>query len=92
MKKTLLMAAALVVLAGCGEKKTAGGATDTGHGGTLGWMVRPWYRTKTAVAFPDLLTALQQDLWRTRFSEPPVLARRPRNPAPAPHHTQRLAA
>ena len=62
------------------------------QGGTLGWMVRPWYRTKTAVAFPDLLTALQQDLWRTRFSEPPVLARRPRNPAPAPHHTQRLAA
>jgi len=29
MKKTLLMAAALVVLAGCGEKKAAGGATDT---------------------------------------------------------------
>jgi hypothetical protein len=29
MKRTLLMAAALVVLAGCGEKKTAGGATDT---------------------------------------------------------------
>src|SRR2546421_40417 len=25
------------------------------QGGTLGWMVRPWYRTKTAVAFPDLL-------------------------------------
>src|SRR5207253_2776356 len=38
------------------------------QGGTLGWMVRPWYRTKTAVAFPELLTALQQDLWRTRFS------------------------
>jgi hypothetical protein len=29
MKKTLLMAAALVVLAGCGEKKTAGAAGDT---------------------------------------------------------------
>jgi hypothetical protein len=29
MKRTLLMAAALVVLAGCGEKKAAGGATDT---------------------------------------------------------------
>ena len=29
MKRTLLMAAALVVLAGCGEKKPAGGATDT---------------------------------------------------------------
>jgi len=62
------------------------------QGGTLGWIVRPWYPTKTAVAFPDLLTALCQDLWRTRFSEPPLPARRPRNPAPAPHHTQRLAA
>ena len=30
MKKTLLMAAALVVLAGCGEKKTAGGADTAG--------------------------------------------------------------
>ena len=29
MKKTLLMAAALVVLAGCGEKKPAGAAGDT---------------------------------------------------------------
>ena len=29
MKRTLLMAAALVVLAGCGEKKAASGATDT---------------------------------------------------------------
>src|SRR6266568_8419751 len=31
------------------------------HGGTLSWIVRPWYRSKTAVAFPDLLTALRQD-------------------------------
>ena len=62
------------------------------QGGTLGWIVRPWYPTKTAVAFPDLLTALGQDLWRTRFSEPPLSARRPRNPPPAPHHTQRLVA
>ena len=29
MKKTLLMAAAFVVLAGCGEKKPAGAAGDT---------------------------------------------------------------
>jgi hypothetical protein len=29
MKKTLLMAAALVVLAGCGEKKTEGATGDT---------------------------------------------------------------
>ena len=30
MKKTLMMAAALVVLAGCGEKKTAGAGDTTG--------------------------------------------------------------
>ncbi len=62
------------------------------QGGTLGWIVRPWYPTKTAAAFPDLLTALRQDLWRTRFSEPPVSARRPQKPALAPRHTQLLAA
>src|SRR5438105_9505095 len=44
------------------------------QGGTLSWIVRPWYRSKTAVAFPDLLMALRQELWRTRFSAPPVLA------------------
>ena len=62
------------------------------QGGTLGWIVRPWYRTKTAVAFPDLLTALQQDLWMSRFSQAPVLARRPQNPTPVPHRSQPLAA
>jgi len=29
------------------------------YGGTIGWLVHPWYRTKVAVAFPDLLTALR---------------------------------
>ena len=67
-------------------------AAHVQQGGTLGWIVRPWYPTTTAVAFPDLLTALCQDLWRTRFSEPPLSARRPRNPTPVPHHTQPLAA
>ena len=62
------------------------------QGGTLGWIVRPWYRTKTAVAFPDLLTALQQDLWMSRFSQAPVLAPRPQNPTPVPHRSQPLAA
>ena len=62
------------------------------QGGTLGWIVRPWYRTKTAVAFPDLLTALQHDLWMSRFSQAPVLARRPQNPTPVPHRSQPLAA
>jgi hypothetical protein len=62
------------------------------QGGTLSWIVRPWYPTKTAVAFPDLLMALRQELWRTRFSTPPVPARRLQNPAPLPHHSNQLAA
>jgi hypothetical protein len=37
------------------------------QGGTLSWSLRPWYRSKTAVAFPDLLMALRQELWRTAF-------------------------
>ncbi len=61
------------------------------QGGTLSWIVRPWYRTKTAVAFPDLLMALRQELWRAHFSAAPMPARRLRNPAPVPHHTQELA-
>jgi hypothetical protein len=48
------------------------------QGGTLSWIVRPWYRSKTAVAFPDLLPALRQELWTTRFSQPPVPFRRPK--------------
>jgi hypothetical protein len=62
------------------------------QGGTLGWIVRPWYPSKTAVAFPDLLTALRQELWRAGFSAAPVAARHPQNPAPVPRHTQQLAA
>jgi hypothetical protein len=62
------------------------------QGGTLSWIVRPWYRSKTAVAFPDLLPALRQELWTTRFSQPPVPFRRPQNPTPVRHHSQPLAA
>ena len=60
--------------------------------GSLSWIVRPWYRSKTAVAFPDLLSALEQELWRARFSTPPVPAQRPQDPAPVPHRSQQLAA
>jgi hypothetical protein len=62
------------------------------QGGTLRWIVRPWYRTKVAVAFPDLLTALRQDLWRTRFSAAPASARHLRNSAPTLDHAEPLAA
>jgi DDE superfamily endonuclease len=67
-------------------------ATHLQQGGTLSWIARPWYRSKTAVAFPDLLMALRQELWRTRFSAPPVPARRPQNPAPVPYHSHQHAA
>jgi hypothetical protein len=62
------------------------------QGGTLGWIVRPWYRTKLAVAFPDLLTALREELWRGRFCAPPLPVRHLRNPAPMPSHSQPFAA
>ena len=62
------------------------------RGGSLSWIVRPWYRTKTAVAFADLLSALQQEIWRARFSTPPLSTRRRQNTAPVPHRSQPLAA
>jgi hypothetical protein len=62
------------------------------QGGTLSWIVRRWYRAKTAAAFPDLLIALRQELWRSHFSAPPVPVRRLQNPAPVPHRSQQLAA
>jgi hypothetical protein len=62
------------------------------QGGTLSWMVRPWYRSKTAVAFPDLLMVLRQELWMYRFSAPPLTARRLQNPTPVPHRSRLRAA
>jgi hypothetical protein len=62
------------------------------QGGTLSWILRPWYRTKVAVAFPDLLTALRQELWRARFSAVLAPPRHLRKSAPTPHHSQPLAA
>lgn len=67
-------------------------ATHVQQGGTLGWVLRPWYRTKTAAAFPDLLAALQQELWRARVSAPPSPTRRPNNAVPPAHHSQPQAA
>lgn len=67
-------------------------AAHVQQGGTLSWPLRPWYRTKSAVAFPDLLTALQQELRRARFPAPPFPTRRPHKSPPPPHHAQPLAA
>lgn len=67
-------------------------AAHVQQGGTLDQLVRPWSRIKTAVAFPDLLTALQQDLWRARVSTPSCCSRRPQNATPAAHPTFGAAA
>lgn len=56
-------------------------AAHVQQGGTLGWLARPWYRTKTAVAFPDLLTTLQQELRRSPISAAPSSAPCRRKPA-----------
>jgi hypothetical protein len=83
--------------AGLGKVANAGGGLDVSaeirqQGGSLSWIARPWYRTKVAVAFPDLLTALRQDLWRTRFPAASAPARRLQKSAPMPHHARPLAA
>jgi hypothetical protein len=67
-------------------------AAHVQQGGTLGWVVRPWYRAKTAVAFPDLLTALQQELCPRRFSAAPRATRRPQKASPSSPHVQPRAA
>src|SRR5215212_1841194 len=41
------------------------------HGLATGWLVRPWYRSKTAPSFLDMLTAVRQVSWRLYFSAPP---------------------
>jgi hypothetical protein len=41
------------------------------HGRASGWTVRPWYRSKTAPSFLDMLTAVRQDSWHLAFSDLP---------------------
>src|SRR5215210_7551488 len=41
------------------------------QGRATGWLVRPWYRSKTTPSFLDMLTAVRQDSWRLHFSDPP---------------------
>ena len=47
-----------------------------------GWLVRPWYRSKTAPSFLDMLTALRQDSRPLVISAPPCPPRRRKNPPP----------
>jgi hypothetical protein len=49
------------------------------------WPVRPWYRSKTAPSFLDMLTTVRQDSWRLHFSDPP-------SPAPVAQNPPTLAA
>jgi hypothetical protein len=49
-----------------------------GHATT--WPVRPWYRSKTAPSFLDMLAAVRQESWQLYFSDPPCptpVARKP---------------
>jgi hypothetical protein len=50
-------------------------------GVTLHWVVRPWYPTKAAPSFQDLLTALRVAGWRCYIADPPSSPRRPNNAA-----------
>lgn len=59
------------------------GAARVRQGGVIGWLVCPWYRTKTTPSFSDLLTVLRQESWRVHVSAPPRCPRCAQNPAPA---------
>jgi DDE superfamily endonuclease len=67
-------------------------AAHVQQGGTLTWVHYSWYRAKAAVAFPDLLVALRQELWRARLSTAPSAPRRLQKSAPTPHHVLPLVA
>ena len=41
------------------------------QGRAAGWLVRPWYRSKTTPSFLDMLAAVRQESWHLAFSDPP---------------------
>jgi DDE superfamily endonuclease len=53
------------------------------HGLAIGWVARPWYRSKTAPSFLDMLTAVRQASWRWDVSAPPCPPQCPHNSPPA---------
>ena len=56
------------------------------QGLATGWLVRPWYRSKTTPSFLDMLTAVRQESWRLYVSDPPSptpAAEKPAAPWPA---------
>jgi hypothetical protein len=56
-------------------------AAEARQGRTPSWGDRPWYRTKTAPSFPDLLTALRHASWQAGGPAP---ISSPSAPASAP--------
>jgi hypothetical protein len=52
------------------------------QGGAVGWVPRPWYRTKTAPSFLDMLTALRQASGPPTVSPAPCCPRCAQKPAP----------
>ena len=60
------------------------------HQRVVSWLPRPWYRTKTAPSFVDMLTALRRAGWQQYLSQPLCARQRPQNPA-LPWHESLLA-
>lgn len=50
-------------------------------GSPVRWVVRPWYRTKTAPSFLDMLTTLRQEGWRLDILDSPSPAPLTQKPA-----------
>ena len=67
-------------------------AEQARQGRAPGWIARPWYRTKAAPSFLDLLTAARQAPWHRDVSAPPRSPRCPYNPSRLTADPGRVAA
>jgi hypothetical protein len=57
------------------------------QGRAVGWIERPWYRSKTAPSFADMLTAIRWATWhQLALSDPPSTSRRRKNWLPPWNH------
>jgi hypothetical protein len=52
-------------------------ADQAQHGTSPPWLVRPWYRRKSAPSFLDMLTALRQSSWQQQSLSQPSLTPSP---------------
>jgi hypothetical protein len=55
-------------------------AQQVREGRAGGWLVRPWYRSKAAPSFPDMLTAVRQDSRPLLIAAPSCPTRRRKKP------------